>query len=257
MAPGFVLHLTLHLRMDAPFVPLPHAYAVYHRKPRAPISPPRTRSPTLPLDEDEKFIFRHDTAGHVHQTSAASKTTTRRLQKRTSKDRPFLKPVPSRISKKPPNERSLRRRIPKQQQHQAKCLDERPKDSQKKRQDGPHDSNLISSATLPTHQADQPGNLNSQPNSPGRQVQPHRANNAPHLDSAQHTTRRRTRAHKSKPSTKANANPLISSAFHKTKRRDQAQEARHSKQQDTQRSLRKHKTLRGRVSKRPQRLGFT
>lgn len=256
MAPSFVLHLTLHLRMDAPFMPLPHTHALCRRKPRALISPPRTRSPTLPLDEDEKFIFRPGTAGHVHQTSAASKATTLRLQKGKSKDRPVLKPVPSRISKQSPNERSLRHRIPKQQ-HQAKCLDKKPEDSPKKRQDEPQDSNFTSSATLPPHQADQPGNLNNQPISPSRKAQLHRASNLPHLESAQRATRRRTRVPRSKLSTKVNAKPLPSSTVHKTRRRNQAQEARHPKQQNTQPSPREHKTLRGRVSKRPGRLGFT
>ena len=263
-----MLHLSLHSRMDVQFMPLPHAYALYFRKPRAPASPPRTRSPTLPLDEDtdgetdretdnKNFISTHDTADHIHETSAASKAKTRELLKRKLKDHPVLKPAPSRISKQSPNERGLRRRILKPQ-HQAKSLNEKTENSQNTRQPDSQNSNFTSPTTLPTDHADQADNLNNQPNSLGQQIQPHRASVAPHLESAQRAITRRTRVPKRKFSTEVNANPpTISNTVHKTRRRNRAQKARHPKEENTQRSPREHKTHSGRVSKRPERLGFT
>ena len=249
-------------------MPLPHAYALYRRKPHVPASPPRTRSPTLPLDEDtdgetgrgtysKSFTSRHDTVEHIHETSAASKATTRGRPERKSKVHPVLKPVPSRISKQPHNERNLRRRILKHQ-HQTKSMGGRTENSQITRQPDPQNSNFTSPTAFPTHHADQAGNLNNQPKSLGRQVQPHRASIAPHLESAQRATTRRTRVPKRKPSTKVNTKPpTTSNIVHEKGRQDRAQKARHLKQQNTQKSPREHKTHSGRVSKRPGRLGFT
>lgn len=237
------------------------------KKSRAPAPSTRIRSPTLPLDENaddktdqwtgnKKSTSTNDTAGNEHRVNGARKATTPRTQKEKSKARSVLKPVPSRISKQPSNKRSLRRRIPRKQ-HEAKCLGEKAGDSQNTRQEEPQDSNLSPTTTLPAHQVDQPGNLNSQPNPPDQQVEPRRASLTLHPESAQRATRRRTRAPKSKPSTKINVESLTSSMVHKRRWHNPAQEARNPKQENRQRSPREFKTKSGRVSKRPERLGFT
>lgn len=253
--------------MNAPFMSLSHAYALYRSDPHAPAKPTRTRSPTLPLDEDaggetnqgtenKQSRSIYDIADHELRVSAASKATTRRLRNGKLKARPVLKPISSRISKQAPNERSPRRRISKQQ-HEAKYLGEEPGDSQRTRQDDPQDSNYTHPATLPTHQVDQPGNLTNQPSSPDRQVQPYRASIAPHPKSAQRAVRRRTEAPKSKLFTKINAESPNLSMVYKRRRRNPAQEASRSKQEITQQSPQEYKTKSGRVSKRPERLGST
>ena len=188
--------------------------------------------------------------------NATRKATTPRLQKGKSKGHSILKPVSSRISKKPPQERSLRRRIPKVQ-HGAENLGEKLGDSQKTGQDEPQNSNFASPATLPPGQADQSGNLNNQPNPPTRQVQPHRTRIALHPNSVQRVTRRRTRAPQSQLSTKMNAESVISSMVHKRRRQNLARGAWHPKQENMQSSPRGYKTKSGRVSKRPERLVFT
>ena len=165
--------------------------------------------------------------------NAARKATTPRLQKGKSKGHTVLKPVASRISKQPPQERSLRRRIPKAQ-HGTEDLGEKLGDSQKTGQDEPQNSKFASPTTLPPGQADESGNLNNQPNSPTRQVLPHETRIALHPDSVQRVTGRRTRAPQSKLSTKMNAESLISSMVHQRRRQNLARGARHPKQENMQ-----------------------
>ncbi len=153
-------------------------------------------------------------------------------------------------------ERVLRRRTPKHQ-HKAKHLSEKTGNSQKTRQVEPQDSNFTSPATFPIHQADEPSNLNDQPNSFDQEVQSDRASIDLHREGAQRATRCRTRALKSKLSTKRNAESPASSTVPKRNRRNPAQRARHSKQKNEPKSPRENKTRSGRVSKRPERFGFT
>lgn len=240
------------------------AYALYRRDRCSPAPSSRSRSLTLPLDEDaddetgqetdnEKFMSIHKTTGHAHRVNTTSKVITRNIQKRKSKASQVLKPVSSRISKQSPNKRSLQRRIPKQQ-YEAKQLGEKTGSSPKIRQDKPQESNLTSPATLPTHQVDQPGDLNNRQNSRGRQVRPHRASIALPPHSTQPATRRRAIALQNK---KINPESPTSSIARKRRRRNSAQGAWHSKQENRQRSPQEYKTKSGRVSKRPERLGFT
>ncbi|KAI9706708.1 MAG: hypothetical protein M1836_003718 [Candelina mexicana] len=221
------------------------------KKSRAPTPSTRIRSPTLPLDEDAD--------GETDQWTGNKKsmsTSTPGLQKEKSKARSVLKPVSSRVSKQPSNQRSRRRRIPRKQ-HGAKYLGENAGDTQNPRQEKSQDSNLSSTTTtLPTHQVDQPGNLNSQPISPDRQVQPRRASIALHPESAQQATRRR-RAPKSKLSTKINVESSASSMVHKRRRQNPAQEVQNFKLKNRQQFSQEFKTKSGRVSKRPERLEFT
>ncbi|KAL8932204.1 MAG: hypothetical protein Q9216_006927 [Gyalolechia sp. 2 TL-2023] len=234
------------------------------KKSRAPAIPTRIRSPTLPLDEDadgetsrgthnKKFKHTYDTAGRKGQVNTTNKVAARRVQKGRSKDRPVFKPVPSRISKRS----GLRRRIP-ESQYVTNDLGEKLGDYQKTRQDELQDPNFTSPTTLPVYQADQPRNLNSQPNTPDQQVRPRRENIALHLETALRATTRSIRASMSKRSTEINVESPTSSMVHKTRWRNPAQKARNSKQENRQRPPpREYKTKSGRVSKRPQRFGFT
>ncbi|KAL8645675.1 MAG: hypothetical protein Q9210_006575 [Variospora velana] len=198
----------------------------------------------------------NDTRGIEHQVNVARNATTPRPQEGKSKARSVLKPVSSRISKQPLNQqRSLRHRIPRKH-HEAENLGEKAGDSQKTRQEEPQDSNLTSTVTLPTHQVDPPGNLNGQPNSPDRQVQPRRASIALHPESVQRANRRRTRAPKSKLSTKINAESPTLIMILNRRGQNPTQKPRNSKQENRQRSPREFKTKSGRISKRPKRLGF-
>lgn len=241
-----------------------HAYTLYCRKSRAAAISTRIRSPTLPLDEDadgetsqgthnKKFKYTYDTAGREDRVNTTNRVAARRVQRGRSKDRSVLKPVPSRISKRP----GLRRRIP-ESQYAINDSGEKLGDSQKTQQNELQDSNFTSPTTLPIHQADQRGNLNSQPSAPDQRVKPRGANVALHLESALRVTTRRTRASKSKRSTEINVESPTSSMVHKRRRRNSTQKARNSKQENRQRSPpREHKTKSGRVSKRPERFGFT
>ena len=228
---------------------------------------PRRRSPTLPLEEDadgktgqgtnnKEITSIYDTSDHEHRGNAAGRAMTRRLQNGKSKAGRVLKPVSSRISKQSPKDRVLRRRTPKQQ-HKAKHLSKKTGNSQETRQVEPQDSNLTSPATFPIHQADEPSNLNDQPNSFGQKVQSHRASIDLHREIAQRATRWRTRAVESKLPTKRNAESPASSMATKRSRRNPAQGARHLTQKNEPKSPQKNKTRSGRVSKRPKRFGFT
>lgn len=268
------MHFSVYLSINSPSISPPHAYTSYRRDrfadrfTRAPsLRSSRSRSLTLPLDEDadgvtgqgtdnKELTSIHDTANHEHRGNAAVKSTARRLQNGKTKADRVLKPVSSKISKPSPKGRGLRRRK-LEQQHGATCLGEKTGNSRKTRPVGPQDSNFTSPATFPIHQPDQPGNLNDQPNSPDQEVQSHRASIGLHPEGGQRVTRSRARAPESKLSTTRNAGSLASSMAHKRSRQKPAQGARHSKQENRQKSSREDKTRSGRVSKRPERFGFT
>ncbi|KAI4139980.1 MAG: hypothetical protein L6R39_006021 [Caloplaca ligustica] len=253
--------------MNSPFMSPPHAYASYLRDRSVPATLLRSRSPTLPLDEDaggergqgtynKELMSIYDTASHEHRGNAAGKATTRRLQNGKSTARRVLKPVSSRISKTSPKERVLRHGTPRQQ-HEAAHSGEKMGNSQKTRQVEPQDSNFTSPATFPIHQADEPGNLNDQPYSCDQELQSHRESIDIHREGAQRATSSRTRALESKLSIKRNAESPASSKIPKRSRRNPAQGARHKKQKDERKIPRENKTRRGRVSKRPEKYGFT
>ena len=235
----------------------------YRRKSCVPAISTRVRSPTLPLDDDAdgetsqgthstKLKHIDDTTGSDDRVSTTNIVATRKFRKERSKGRSVLKPVPSRISKRP----GLRRRVP-ESRYATNESGKKLGGSQTTQQDELQDSNIASPSTLPIHQADQPGNLNSQPNAPDQQNQPRRAKVAPHLENAPRANTRRTRASKSKRSTEINVESPTSSMAHKRRRRNPAQKARNSKQENRERSPHEHKTRSSRVSKRPERFGFT
>ena len=262
MLPHFPTHFSLCKSMNSPFISSLHAYASYHRD-RSALAPSlHSRSPTLPLDEDadgetgqekdnKEFTSMYDTASHEHRDNIAGKARTRRLQDGKSKVGRVLKPVSSRTSKQSIKGRGIRRRTP-QKQHEAKRLSKKTRNSQKTRPVERQDSNFTPPATFPIHQADQPGNINNQPNAPDQKVQSHRASINLHPEGVQRATRSRARALESKLSTKRNAESLASRS-----RRSPAQRAQRSKLEKRRKSPPEHKTRSGRVSKRPKRFGFT
>ena len=265
MLPHFSTHFSLCLSMNFPSISSSHAYASYNRDRSAPAPSLRSRSPTLPLDEDadgetgqgtdnKELTSMYDTASHEHR--GTGKATTSRLQDGKSEVGRVLKPVSSGISKQPTKKRGIRR-LTLQKQHEAKHLGEKTRNSQKMRQVEPQDSNFTFSATFPIHQANQPGNLNDQPNLPNQKVRSYRASINLHPEGTQRITRSWARTLKSKLSTKRNAESLASSIVDKGSRRSPAQEAQHSKLEKRRKSPRKQKARSGRVSKKPERFGFT
>ena len=266
--PHFSVNLSLYPSMKTRFISPPQAYASYLRYRIPPTSLPyRSPTLTLPLEEDadgethqgadnKELRSIDDTTSHEHRGNAASQARTRSVQSGKSKAGQALKPVSSRISKQSPKQRALRRRTPKQQ-HEAKHVGGRTGNSQKTRQVEPQDSNSTSSATFSTHHANEPGNLNDRPNSFDKEVQSHGASTDLYRERAQRATRSRTRALENKLSTKRKARSPASSMVPKRNRRNPAQGARRSKQEEKRKSPRENKTRSGRVSKRPERFGFT
>jgi hypothetical protein len=237
-----------------PFMSPPYADASFRRNPRDPAPPIRSRSPTLPLDEEADGAVQgtdsrqptpiYENVGHQPRINATSKTTARTVQNQRSKTRPVLKPVVSRITKESPNRRSVRHKFPYQQK-KDKCSTGKW-DLRITRQDVLQKSRFP--ASIPS------SSLNNRLNPPGRRILPHRASIARYPDSAKRSIRETATALENKPFIKINAEPRLSSAC-KRRRPNPAQEKRGSAQENKW-CTPEYKTRSGRVSKRPMRLGY-
>lgn len=119
-------------------------------------------SPTLPLEKDEdvetehaagksRSTSVHNTTGSEHGVSVARKAITPGLQKEKSGALSVLKPVPSRISKQLPRERSSRRCNPRKYSG-PRHFDTLFRSFYQKREGKRQNSSFVPMAALPAHQ---------------------------------------------------------------------------------------------------------
>ena len=240
---------------------------MYRRASRALASPPRTRSPTLPLDENadgqhcedtnsKRLTSIHDVACREHRVNVARKVSTlKKLPQTNSKARSVLSPSSSIISKRSPPSRSLRRRTSKDSYEAKKQCEDIGK-SDKTRPDQARRSHLTSLEASQPRQGDQPSKITKEPSSHKRQLQPHRVHTALHPETAPRTTGSRTELPKSNRSAKIDADVLRMSTIRPKRQRKPAEKLRHSNSVKKQVSPQELRTKSGRVSKRSERFGF-
>lgn len=119
-------------------------------------------------------------------------------------------------------------------------------------------STRLRSPTLPLNEDADGETIHETHNKKFKQNQRRKANAALHPENVLRAATRKIRASKNKRSTEITIGPPTSSMIHKEKWRIPAQKTRSSKQQNKQLFLfRERKTKSGRVSKAPERFGFT